>query len=192
VTIDRELRVGALPHVRLRAGRLELLAVPGPYPGVRVEPDQIAAMFAQQGEVLAREGGAAAPAPLVLADSTAAVARILDVLIRLGVDHAELAVAGDVTMAHPVLLERQGRALAQPEIRIEPGGAGLTIVGFGDDRVVGWDQLPGELDHFAAVNAPIRAMEIRPQPDTTVAELVRVMDACVTARVSTLIFVPAQ
>jgi hypothetical protein len=120
------------------------------------------------------------------------VARLIDVLTRLGVEAAELAVAGDVTMAHPVLLQRQGQAVAHPEIRIDPGGRGLTIVGFGDDRAIGWDQLDAELDHFAAVNAPIRSMEIRPQPETTVEELVRVMDACVVARVSTLVFLPAR
>src|SRR6185312_13849960 len=47
VSIGDEIRVGALPEVRLRGGRLEVVPVPGGYPGQRVEVDQVGAVLAE-------------------------------------------------------------------------------------------------------------------------------------------------
>ena len=191
VVIGDDLRLASAPHARLRGGRLEVLAFPGAHPGQRVALDQLGAVYTQHAELLAQQGPPAGqpPRPLVIAPAEARVADVLDVITRLGVGHAELAVAGDSASAHPVLLERRDKAVATPEIRVEP--MGVLIRGFGDDRVTTWDGLEVELDHFAAVNAPVRSFELIAHQGATIADLVRVLDACVVARVSTVIFAPA-
>lgn len=180
VVAGDEVRIGTVPHVRLRSGRLEALAVPGAHPGQRVAIDQLGSAYAE----LAEDGDA----PVLIAASTTSLARVLDLLTRLGVGRAELAVAGDVTFAHPVLLERRDMAVAAPEIHLE--ASGLAIRGFGDDRQTDWDHLDAELDHFAAVNAPVRAVELVAHPGATIGDLARLLDACVGARISSVIFAP--
>lgn len=183
-----ELRLGAVPHVRLRGGRLESLAVPGAHPGQRVALDQLGAAYAEHAAVLSQQVSPADAAPLVIAPASTPLARVLDLITRLGVGHAEVAVAGDVSYAHPVLLERRDKAVAVPELHLQP--AGVAIRGFGDDRETTWDHLDSELDHFAAVNAPVRAVELVPHPAATLADLAKVLDACVEARISAVIFAP--
>jgi hypothetical protein len=112
--LEDELRVGAVPHVRLRGGRLDVIPVPGAYPGQRVDPDQLGAVLAQHAEVLVQLGVPVTAPPLVIADSAMPLSRILDLITRLGVERAEVAVSGEVTHAHPVQLERPARRLAIP------------------------------------------------------------------------------
>jgi hypothetical protein len=185
VMLEDELRVGTVPHVRLRGGRLDVIAVPGAYPGQRVDVDQLAAVLAQHAEVLVQLGAPVTAPPLVIADSAVPLSRILDLITRLGVDRD----LGADTHAHPVLLERPARRLAIPEIVLDDHG--ISLRGFGDDRQTDWDHLDAELDNFAAVNAPIRALELHALPGSSVADLVRILDACVIARISALVFVPA-
>ena len=189
IVVADDLRLGTMPHVRLRGGRLESLAVPGAHPGQRVALDQLGAAYAEHSALLSQQVAGADAGPLVIAPASTPLARILDLITRLGVGHAELAVAGDVSYAHPVVLERRDKAVAAPEIHLQP--AGVSIRGFGDDRDTSWDRLDAELDHFAAVNAPVRAVELVPHAAATVADLARILDACVEARISAVIFAPA-
>jgi hypothetical protein len=186
VAIGDGIRIGATPTARIRNGRVDLVAVPGADLGQRVDDDQVGPLYAQHADVL----GAGPPRPpLVLADRATPLTRVLDVITRIGVGAAELAVAGDVAHAHPVLLERQGSRFATPEIQLGEAGA-ITIRGFGDDRHTDWDHLTEELDHFAAINAPVRVIELHPHPATTIADLVRILDACVVARIAAIVFIP--
>ena len=181
VAIGPELRTGVVPHARLRGGRVERGTVAGAHPGQRVALDQLGAVFARHRSMLDGD-----PSPvLVIAAPDAALATVLEVITRLGVEHAELATDAG---AHPVLVARRGSAFAVPEVELTPTGA--VIRGFGDDRVAVWDHLDAELDHFAAVNAPVRAVELRAHDRATVADLVRLLDAAVVARISAVLFEP--
>jgi hypothetical protein len=188
IVVGDDLRLGTMPHVRLRGGRLEALAVPGAHPGQRVALDQLGAAYAEHSALLSQQVSGGDAGPLVIAPASTSLARVLDLITRLGVGHAELAVAGDVAYAHPVLLERRDKAVAAPEIHLQP--TGISIRGFGDDRDTDWDRLDAELDHFAAVNAPVRAVELVAHPAATLADLARLLDACVEARISAVIFAP--
>lgn len=188
VIVDDELRIGVAPHARIRGGRLEAPAVPGAYPGQRVERDRLAAAFEEHAEVLRQQGVPPVGVPLVIAAGDVPLARVLDIATRLGTATVEIAVAGESTLAHPVLLERRGTAVANPELHLTP--TTITLRGFGDDRTTDRDHLAGELDHFAAVNAPVRAIELYPDATATVADLAIVLDACLQARISSVIFAP--
>jgi hypothetical protein len=142
-------------------------------------------VYAEHAKLLGTDGP---PAPLVIADAATPIARVLDLITRVGATTAELAVAGDVTLAHPVILERRVSQFATPEVHLQP--AGVLIRGFGDDRVADWDHLDAELDHFTAVNAPVRSLALVAGPTATAGDLARLLEACVVARVSTLIFAP--
>lgn len=188
VLVDDELRVGVTPHGRLRGGRVELVTVPGAYPGQAVAPDQLAASFEQHAELLRQQGTPPVGVPLVIARADLPLARVLGVVERLGTPTVELAVGGEATFAHPVVLERRGTAVANPELHLTAGA--IALRGFGDDRTTDRDHLAGELDHFAAVNAPVRAIELHADATTTVADLALVLDACLQARISSVIYLP--
>ncbi|MCA9680109.1 MAG: hypothetical protein KC464_34070, partial [Myxococcales bacterium] len=189
VSIGAQLRVGALSQARLRGGHLELLAVPGTYPGQVVDDQQLGAVLAQHGDMLTQLTGRTPPAaPLIVAAADVRLQRVLDVVTRLGAPQAEIAVAGPTAAAHPVVLERKAMQVGAPVIAL--GVDRIAIRGFGDDRVTDHAGLATELDHFAAVNAPVRALELHAHAGATLAELVALMDACWQARVEALVFVP--
>ncbi len=184
-----ELRAGTLPHARLRGGRVELLAVPGPPPGQRVVLDELGGAVVQHAAMFAQVVGSPPPeTPLVLARADAPLSRLLAVVMRGGASEVEIAVAGPTTAAHPVVLQRLTTQAATPTIEI--GVDGIAVRGFGDDRVTDRDHLAAELDHFAAINAPVRALELLAHPDATVADLAFIMDAAWGARVEALLFAP--
>lgn len=149
---------GAFAQARLHGGKVELVAPAAPPPGAAV---------------------------LVLAAADAPLADLLDVVRRSPAPQLELAVSGATTGAHPVVLERLTTQVAAPTIEL--GATSFAIRGFGDDRVTDRAHLAEELDHFAAINAPVRALELHAHDGATVAELAFVMDAAWDARVEALL-----
>jgi hypothetical protein len=185
------LRVGAVPLVRLRGPELELRPGPGgALPGQRVDEVEVGTTVADYAAYVERDlPRASAVPPLILADAGVPAARVIEVvgrLGRLGAHRAELGVAGDVALAHRVALVVPSPTTAPaPVIRV--GDGKVDILGLSDDRTTTMDRLPDELRHFAAVNAPVRVAHLELAAPVTVADLVRVLDACADAHLDALI-----
>jgi hypothetical protein len=186
-----QLRAGAVPVARLRGPDLDVRTGPGgDFPAQQVDDGQIGQVFAEDAALIGADGGDAARPPILLVDQHTALARIAEVFAEIGVSRAEVGVGGDAALAHPVLLERASLDNAAAPSLIVRADA-IAIQGFGDDRTTTWAGLPDELDHFAAVNAPVRRLALDAQVPLDARQLVAVLDACARAHVASLVL-PAR
>jgi hypothetical protein len=185
---DAEVRAGAVPTARVRGAELDVRVGPGgDFPGQPVDEGQVGQVVAEDAALL---GGDGARPPLLLIDERAPVARVASVFAQLEVGRGEVAVAADSARAHDVLLERASPEFAAaPLLVVRDAGApgAIAIRGFGDDRATTWAGLDDELDHFAAVNAPVRHIALVVEAPLTAAQLVAILDACAHARIASLI-----
>ena len=191
VVVGAQLRAGAVPLARLRGPDLDVRTGPGgDFPAQQVDDGQIGQVFAEDVALVGADGGDTARPPLLLIDEHATLARIAEVFASLGVARAEVAVGGDAALAHPVLLERASSETAAVPTLIVRADA-IAIQGFGDDRTTTWAALPDELDHFAAVNAPVRRLALDAQAPLDAQQLVAILDACARAHVASIV-VPSR
>ncbi|HTJ43969.1 MAG TPA: hypothetical protein VL463_17810, partial [Kofleriaceae bacterium] len=190
-----EIRAGAVPIAHLRGPELAVAAgAGGGFPGSLVDEGQLGQVFAEDVALIGRDRGDASVVPILLVDAHATVARVATVFAELGVSRAEIGVAGVAAEAHPVVIERAtSENAAAPSLVVhDPSGAGsIALQGFGDDRATTWAGLDDELDHFAAVNAPVRRLALVTDGTVTAQQLVQILDACARAHVASLVM-PAR
>jgi hypothetical protein len=186
-----EVRAGAVPVARVRGPDLDVRTGPGgDFPGALVDDGQLGQVFAEDAAMIAGDRGGPPRPPLLLIDAHATVARVASVFAQLGVPRAEVGVAGDAARAHPVVLERassENAAAPLLVVRDATGDGTIRIEGFGDDRTTTWAGLDDELDHFAAVNAPVRRIALGADVPVNATQLVAILDACARAHVASLV-----
>lgn len=193
-----EVRAAAVPVARLRGQGLELRPVPGgQVPGQPLPPARLGQAYAELVDAvraLHPEGAEQVPAkPLILADRATPLQRLLDVAASLEVRSFHLAVAAHGAWAHPVALERLAHASAAPLLQLLEGEYVVPAEADGDDlRIPRADveRMRSEVVHFAVMRAPLRKVELRVHPGTTVEELIPLLDALDDARIDAVLFQP--